>query len=133
METLGSAVPDFNGGLGVACLAEHSGAESEAGVVGTPAYMSPEQLLDEPVDVRSDLFSVGVVLYECLTGGVPFSAPTPVALIAKLLTDEPPSPAELNSEVPPAFSSLIMSLLATSPEERPASASVLAERLAEIA
>ncbi len=80
--------------FGVARLVEHTTVLTQAGmVVGTPAYMSPEQLLAEDVDGRSDLYSAGVVLYECLTGRLPFEARTPISLIAKLLHDEPVPPA----------------------------------------
>jgi len=57
--------------------------------VGTPAYMPPEQLFGEEIDARADLWACGVVLYECLTGRLPFEAATPMALIAMVLQDEP--------------------------------------------
>ena len=105
--------------FGVARLAERSTSITEAGlVVGTPAYMPPEQLMAEAVDARSDLYAAGVVLYECLTGQPPFQAPTVVNLVAKLLTETPRPPAEVNPEVPPAFSALVLRLLAKKPEDR---------------
>lgn len=120
--------------FGVARLAKRQSAITEVGlVVGTPAYMSPEQLLAETVDARSDLYATGVVLYECLTGCPPFEAATPVSLIAKLLQDEPRPPTEVNRDIPPAFSSLLMRLLAKKPEERIQSAADLMQRLREIA
>jgi len=119
--------------FGVARLAEYQSTLTEAGlVVGTPAYMSPEQLLGESLDGRSDLYSAGVVLYECLTGCLPFEASSPVSLIAKLLNEQPRSPIDVNVDVPPALSGLIVELLAKKPGDRPASAQELAKRLREM-
>ena len=119
--------------FGVACLTERSGNITEAGmVVGTPAYMAPEQLLDEAVEERSDLYAVGVVLYECLTGKLPFEANSSIALIAKALNEEPVPPHQSNTKVSPDLSSLIMRLLSKSPDDRPSSASELGDLLAQI-
>ncbi len=119
--------------FGVACLTERSGNLTEAGlVVGTPAYMAPEQLLDETAEERSDLYAVGVVLYECLTGRLPFEASSSIALIAKQLNEEPVPPDTVNPEVPPELSALIVRLLSKSPDDRPASASELGELLAQV-
>lgn len=119
--------------FGVACLTERAGNVTKAGsVVGTPAYMAPEQLLEETVEARSDLYAVGVVLYECLTGQLPFQAATAVALIARVLSDRPAPPIELNPEIPPALSALVMGLLSRELDDRPRSAAELGERLAQI-
>ena len=119
--------------FGVARLVEHTTVLTQVGmVVGTPSYMSPEQLLAEDVDGRTDLYSVGVVLYECLTGRLPFEARTPVSLIAKLLHDEPAPPVTLNPEIPSALSALIIRLLAKSAGERPKDAAELKELLAHV-
>ena len=119
--------------FGVARLTQVGSMLTEAGlVVGTPAYMSPEQLLGEPVDGRSDLYAAGVVLYECLTGGLPFEAASPVSLIAKLLHEEPRSPVDANGDVPPVLSGLIVQLLAKKPEQRLSSAAELAKRMREL-
>jgi len=119
--------------FGVARLVEHTTVLTQVGmVVGTPSYMSPEQLLAEDVDGRSDLYSVGVVLYECLTGRLPFEARTPVSLIAKLLHEDPAPPDTINPEIPPALSALIMRLLAKSAAERPKDAVELKELLAHV-
>lgn len=91
--------------------------------------MSPEQLLSEAIDARSDLFAVGVVLYECLTAALPFEAEAPVALIAKILSEEPLAPRRLNDEIPEALSDLILSLLAKDPDDRIQTATELGERL----
>ncbi|UCF19270.1 MAG: protein kinase [Gemmatimonadota bacterium] len=119
--------------FGVARLAERSSTRTEAGlIIGTPAYMSPEQLLAEPTDARSDLYSVGVVMYECLTGTLPFQANSTISLIGKVLNVEPSPPNVINLEVSPALSILILELLAKKPEERLGSARELRERLAQI-
>ncbi|HEU4640971.1 MAG TPA: protein kinase, partial [Gemmatimonadaceae bacterium] len=120
--------------FGIARLAERSSAITQVGIVlGTPDYMPPEQLLAETVDARSDLYATGVVLYECLTGRLPFVARSPVTLIAKLLHEQPPPPAALNAEVPPALSALVLRLLAKDPGDRPGSARELGELLSRIA
>ena len=123
-------VSDF----GVARLAQR-GANSltQTGmVVGTPAYMAPEQLLEEEVDARSDLYSVGVVLYECLTGRPPYQAKSPISLIAKILHEAAEPPDIVAPDVSPAVSALVMQLLAKSAEERIQSAVALSEMLATI-
>ena len=119
--------------FGVARLVERSTSVTEAGlVIGTPAYMPPEQLMGEKVDARSDLFAAGVVLYECLTGRPPFEASSVVSLVAKLLSQEPQPPTALNPEVPPALSALVLQLLAKKPEDRVQSAAELVEQLGSL-
>ena len=118
--------------FGVARLAERSSSLTEAGlVVGTPSYMPPEQLFGEEVDARADLWACGVVLYECLTGRLPFEAPTPMALVAKLLQDEPEPLGE--ADAPPALAAVVMALLAKRADERVPTARALRERLGAVA
>ncbi len=120
-------VTDF----GIACLAERSHPVKRGGaVVGTPVYMAPEQLLDGDVDTRSDLYSLGVVMYECLTGRLPFDADSPHALMLKLLEEKVRPPLALNRDVPPALSALVIRLIALRPDERLSTAAELAEQLA---
>jgi CheY-like chemotaxis protein len=120
--------------FGIARLAERTSALTETGlVVGTPAYMSPEQLLSEPIDGRSDLYAVGVVLYECLTGRLPFDGGSPVSLIAKVLSQEPDAPITLTPDMPPALSALILRLLAKRPDDRVQTATELAGLLRQVA
>jgi CheY-like chemotaxis protein len=120
--------------FGISRLAERASTITEAGlVIGTPAYMPPEQLMAEEVDARSDLYAAGVVIYECLTGQTPFQGSTPISLIAKLLSEEPRPVLERNPEVSPAFSALVMQLLAKKPEARVQTARELGERLRELA
>ena len=101
-------------------------------VLGTPAYMSPEQARAEPVDHRTDLFSLGVVLYRMTTGTQPFRGASTMALLTSLAVDQPPAPATVNPEVPQALSDLIMRLLAKDRAERPGSAAEVVAELREI-
>lgn len=120
--------------FGIARLSERTSQLTEVGlVVGTPAYMSPEQLLADQLDERSDLYSTGLVLYECLTGRLPFEARSTVALIGKILTETPPTPVALNPEIPSALSSLIARLIAREPEDRVQSAQELSKQLSGMA
>ena len=92
---------------------------TEAGMsIGTPDYMSPEQLQGLDLDARSDLYSAGVVLFECVSGRVPFEADTPWTLIAKHIEEEPPDPRSLNPEVPEALAAVILKAMGRKPEER---------------
>ena len=120
--------------FGVACLAERTGSRARGGmIVGTPAYMAPEQLLGGDVDARSDLYSAGVVLYECLTGRLPFEADDLTSLIMKVLEEEPPAPSTVSKDVPPSFSAVVLRLLALRPDHRMGSAAELADQLEHIA
>jgi CheY-like chemotaxis protein len=119
--------------FGVARLATGQSHLTEVGmIVGTPAYMAPEQMLSETVDERTDLYAAGAVLFECLTGRTPFEAETVVALIAKQLRDDPPAPSALNPDVPPPLSELVRRLLSRQRENRPASAANLLTLLSEV-
>jgi serine/threonine protein kinase/WD40 repeat protein len=98
-------------------------------IVGTPAFMAPEQARSEKIDARADLFSLGCVLYVMLTGQRPFTGPTTMSILAALALDTPPAPQILNFEVPAPLSDLTMRLLAKGPDERPASANEVAAEL----
>ena len=120
--------------FGIARLTERTSGLTEVGlVVGTPAYMSPEQLLADQLDARSDLYSTGLVLFECLTGRLPFEAKSTVSLIGKILSQQPPTAVSLNPEVPAPLSSLISRLIARAPEDRVQSAQELAKQLSGMA
>ena len=101
-------------------------------VVGTPEYMAPEQLLDEDVDVRADLYATGVVLYECLTGRRPIESDSVVTLIAKILSEDPVPPASINPGVPADLSEIVMQLLARERDRRPPNAAALHDLLGHV-
>jgi serine/threonine protein kinase len=95
-------------------------------VLGTPGHMSPEQASGEPVGPASDLYSLGVALYEMLTGEVPFEADTAVAAVGKQPNGPPRSPRRLDPKVPERMDSLVVKLLARRPTDRYADAAELA-------
>lgn len=86
--------------------------------IGTPAYMSPEQARGEEVDHRSDIYSLGVILYEMLTHQIPHDAPTPLGIMLKRTTQPPPSPRTVNSAIPVSLEKVILRALALKPEDR---------------
>lgn len=100
--------------------------------VGTPMYMSPEQVQGHEVDHRSDLYSLGVTFYHMLAGEPPFRAETAVALALKHLRDEPPSLAARRPDLPPELVALVMKLIAKRPEDRHTSASEMLRDLARV-
>src|SRR3954470_9109444 len=122
---------------GTACLGDFglaaTGADRGAGLlVGTVAYLPPEQALGRRTGPRSDLYSLGALLYQLVTGQPPFLGDDAVAIIGQHLNAEPVAPSRHCPDVPAALDELILELLAKSAEQRPASASVVRERLQEI-
>lgn len=99
-------------------------------VVGTPAYMSPEQARGEPVGPATDLFSLGIVLYRLATGRLPFQGSTAMAVLMALGLDEPPPVRDLNPAIPEPLAAIIHQLLAKKPADRPPSALAVQEALA---
>jgi len=94
------------------------GTVQTAQVIGTPSYMSPEQVKGRPADGRSDIFSLGVVLYEMVTGEKPFPGETVTTVIYKIINEEPIPARELDSAVPPGLSAIIARALAKAPAAR---------------
>lgn len=88
------------------------------GILGTPAYMSPEQGMGETVDGRSDIYSLGIVLYEMATGRVPFQGETPVSTVLKHMREPLPPPRALNAAIDPAVERVIERALAKDPDDR---------------
>jgi serine/threonine protein kinase len=103
------------------------------GLIGTPAFMSPEMVQGRAVDCRADLFGLGAVLYLITTGRSPFACGSLYATIAAIAVVCPPDPIEVNAAVPQGLSSLIMRLLAKRPGERPGSSSLVGATLRQLA
>ena len=104
----------------------------EGTIVGTPAFMSPEQARGETVDARTDLFSLGCVLYDLCTGTTPFRGKTLMAQLTALAVDTPRPVHEVNPRIPESLSRLIAELLSKNPAARPVSAVAVGEELSRI-
>ncbi|MGH9036723.1 MAG: ATP-binding protein, partial [Acidimicrobiia bacterium] len=119
-------------GLAAAAVsASRSRLTKEGMMVGTVAYMAPEQALGQEVEARADLYSLGALLYELLTGRPPFVGPDAVTVISQQINTPPMAPWWHNPAVPRELGLLVLELLAKTPEERPDSATVVRQRLAE--
>ncbi len=106
---------------------------SHAGmVIGTPRYMAPEQVAGDAVDPRTDLFSLGCVLYRMATGRAPFGGSDLLSVLRAMACEEPPPVRTFNPQIPVAMSDLIGQLMSKSPDGRPASAEVVVQRLQTI-
>jgi len=109
---------------------EDAGLTWAGTVLGTAAYMSPEQAMAEPgIDGRSDLYSLGCVLYELLTGEPPFTASTPSGVLAKHISEPPRPPREQLPGLSPPLNDIVLALLAKDPADRPATAADVARAL----
>jgi serine/threonine protein kinase len=107
-------VTDF----GTAKILQFGTVQQTSHVMGTPSYMSPEQVKGRAVDGRSDIFSLGVMLYEMVTGGKPFPAESITTVIYKIVNEDPISPRQLNPSIHPGLSEVVMKALAKEPEAR---------------
>ena len=106
-----------------------SSSMTQAGtLLGTPAYMSPEQFMGQVVDARTDIYSSGVLLYQLLTGERPFEGGMS-AIMHKALNTEPPAPSQLSVTAPPSFDAVVRRAMAKRPEDRFASARAFAEAI----
>jgi serine/threonine protein kinase len=117
--------------FGMARLASHDTGASP--LLGTPAYWCPEQILGKPQDSRSDLFSLGVVLYEMVTGKRPFDADSLQGICGRVLSSTPLPASHANPSVPASFDGIIVRCLAKDPAARYATAEILAEELYPLA
>src|SRR5688572_18672569 len=95
-------------------------------MVGTPAYMSPEQITGGTIDKRTDVFSAGIILYQFLTGEKPFTGSGAWTIAKKIIQEEPPLPSSLNNAITPLFDAVVNKALAKDPEQRFQSAKDLA-------
>jgi beta-lactam-binding protein with PASTA domain/tRNA A-37 threonylcarbamoyl transferase component Bud32 len=111
-----SKVTDF--GIARALSSPDDDLTQAGSVMGTATYFSPEQAQGLPVDPRSDLYSLGVVLYEMVTGRPPFSGDTPLAIAYKHVQDQPAPPSSIVPDVPPGLEAIIMKLLEKRPDDR---------------
>jgi len=128
--------PDFRGGLrsenGTVPFADAQGLSANlsgtGSLVGTPSYMSPEQATGQPADARSDIYALGILLYELLTGKRPFSGPI-VSLLQQIAHVEPPKPRELLPDLPEELEAICLKAIAKTPNDRYQSAGELADAL----
>ncbi len=104
--------------FGIARIVSGPAMTTSGSMIGTPAYMSPEQGLGQPGDHRSDIYSLGVVFYQLVTGVLPFQAETPIAVVLKHVNEPLPSPSEFNPDIPHELERILMMALAKSPDER---------------
>jgi serine/threonine-protein kinase len=122
--------------FGIARSLHRTGADFHTGtgaILGTPAYMSPEQCEGKPVDVRSDLYTLGLIIYELCAGALPFPAtPSIPAMLLAHVSQAPPDLATRAPEVPPALARFVMALLAKDPAARPANADAVIAALEEM-
>lgn len=122
--------------FGIARSLHRTGADFRTGtgaILGTPAYMSPEQCEGKPVDVRSDLYTLGLIIYELCAGALPFPAtPSIPAMLLAHVTQAPPDLATRAPDVPPVLSRFVMTLLAKDPAARPADADAVIAALEEM-
>jgi serine/threonine-protein kinase len=107
-------VTDF----GIARMTSNETVAQTAAVLGTASYLSPEQAQGGPIDLRSDLYSLGCVLYEMLTGRPPFSADNPVAVASKHVLEQATPPSRLNPDVTPQLDAVVMRALSKNPDNR---------------
>jgi serine/threonine protein kinase len=118
-------VTDF----GTAKILQFGTVQQTAHVMGTPSYMSPEQVKGRAVDGRSDIFSLGVMLYEMITGEKPFPGQSITTVIYKIVNEEPVPPRQINPSIHPGISGAVMRALAKDPQERYQSCRELLEDL----
>ncbi|MFN8531204.1 MAG: serine/threonine-protein kinase [Anaerolineae bacterium] len=113
--------------FGIAKLAETSGMTTTGGLVGTPAYIAPEQAQNNTIDGRADIYSFGIVVYEMLTGKQPFASDTPVNIILKQITMPPPLVSEFVPSIPSGINNVIARVLAKNPNDRYQTAGAFAD------
>ncbi|MGX1882295.1 protein kinase domain-containing protein [Streptomyces sp. NPDC055287] len=101
-------------------------------VVGTPQYLSPEQALGRGVDARSDLYSVGIMLFQLVTGRLPFDADSPLAIAYAHVQEEPVAPSSINRSIPPAVDALVARALKKNPNERFPSAAAMRDECTRV-
>ena len=117
--------------FGIAKLAHAQTRLTSSGIIGTPAYMSPEQAQGDDIDGRSDIYSLGIILFEMLSGKVPYEATTPLAMVIKHLNEPVPHILDINPSLPDAVEMVLEKALAKNRNMRYATAAEMANALAE--
>jgi serine/threonine-protein kinase len=125
-----AALLDF--GIAKAIVADAPTLTDAGQVLGTPAYLSPEQARDEELDGRADEFALAVTAYEALTGKLPWKSNTLPSMMAEILRDDPPPPSTINAALPPAVDTVLLRALAKRREDRYADLEAFADALEEI-
>lgn len=119
--------------FGIAKLAEEAGPElsvtTKGMQLGTPAYMSPEQIRGEPVSPRADVYALGVLAFELLTGCLPFQGLTPIAVMTEHLNETPPPASSIDPTLPRGIDAALAAMLAKRPEDRPPNARAAVQAL----
>lgn len=122
----------FISDFGVAKLASGQTRLTSSGIIGTPSYMSPEQAVGEQVDSRSDIYSLGVILFEMLSGKLPYEATTPLAMVVKHTTEPIPHILDINPNLPSGIESVLEKAMAKNRGLRYATASEMIADLAKL-
>ncbi len=118
--------------FGIARTVKGEGLTADGVVIGTPEYMSPEQVEGKDVDQRTDIYALGTILYEMLTGRVPFKGKSPISIVFKHKTEKPKDPREFNDQIPEKLALLVLKCMEKDKEKRFQSAVELYEELEQI-
>ena len=118
--------------FGIARSTQTKGLTGTGIIIGTPEYMSPEQVEGKPVDKRSDLYSLGIILYELVTGKLPFEGDTPLSVAVKHKIEEPRAPQDINAQIPADLNRVILKCMAKERKQRYQSAQELLSDLKKI-
>ncbi len=124
----GARIMDF----GIARSVKAKGTTGAGAMIGTPEYMSPEQVDGKEADARSDIYSLGIVLFEMLTGRLPFEGDTPLAVAVKQKSEPPPAPRSINAQIPEELGGIALKCLKKEKKERYKSAEDLVAELARV-